>query len=166
MNNRVLKINVGFLLHASSGTSNDSTLDFPDVQVSDEITLNYIRGNLRMSRTKEGILVQSHLITAFDDVCFRCLDPIEHVMEMEIEELYAFNSHADTEFRVGDDGILDLGGLLRAEALIEQSHRQLCKPDCKGLCPECGANLNHETCTCQVDMIDPRLAILKTLLGK
>lgn len=166
MNNRVLKMNVGFLLHASSGTSNDSTLDFPDVQLSDEITLNYIRGNLRMSRTKEGILVQSHLETAFDDACFRCLDPIQHVLTLDIEELFAFNSATETEFRIEEDAILDLGALLRAEALIEQSHRELCKPDCKGLCPECGANWNYETCSCSDDTIDPRLAILKTLLEK
>ena len=166
MNSRVLKINVGFLLHASSGASNDSTLDFPDIQLSDEMTLNYIRGDLRMSRTKEGILVQSHLVTAFDDACSRCLDPIEHVIEMDIEELFAFNSNVETEFRIEEDGVLDLGALLRAEALIEQSHRELCKPDCKGLCPECGTNWNHETCTCADDAIEPRLAILKTLLEK
>ncbi len=167
MNKRVLKLNVGFLLNASSGTINNSILDFPDVQISDEISLNYIRGALRMSRNKEGILVQSQVETAFHDVCFRCLDPVEHVMNLELEELYAFNT-ADTvtEFRIDEDGILDFGALLRAEALIEKSHRALCKDDCKGLCPECGTNWNHAMCTCVDDNIDPRLAILKTLLEK
>lgn len=166
MKNRVLKLNVGFLLSASNGTINDSTLDFPDVQVSDEITLNYIRGNLRMSRTKEGILVQTQLETAFNDECSRCADPIQHTIQMELEELYAFNPATNTEFQIGEDGILNFGALLRAEALIEKSHRALCKPDCKGLCPECGTNWNHATCTCADDAIDPRLAILKTLLEK
>ncbi|MDX2075490.1 MAG: DUF177 domain-containing protein [bacterium] len=166
MNKRVLKINVGFLLNAPSSTINDSTLDFPDVQISDEITLNYIRGDLRMSRTKEGILVQSQVETAFNDECFRCLDPIEHTSHFELEELYAFNTPTETEFRIDEDGVLDFGALLRAETLIEKSHRALCKPDCKGLCPECGTNWNHATCTCADDAIDPRFAILKTLLEK
>ncbi|HRF97589.1 MAG TPA: DUF177 domain-containing protein [Aggregatilineales bacterium] len=166
MNKRVLKINVGFLLNAPSSTINDSTLDFPDVQISDEITLNYIRGDLRMSRTKEGILVQSQVETAFNDECFRCLDPIQHVSHFQLEELYAFNTPTETEFRIDEDGVLDFGALLRAETLIEKSHRALCKPDCKGLCPECGTNWNHATCTCADDAIDPRFAILKTLLEK
>lgn len=166
MNKRVLKINVGFLLNAGSGTSNDSTLNFPDVQLSDEVTLNYITGNLRLSRTKEGILVQADVETAFDDTCFRCLDPIQHTIELRLEELYAFNTSTETEFRIEEDGVLDLGALLLAETLIEKSHRALCKPDCKGLCVECGTNLNTDTCDCADNTIDPRFAILKTLLEK
>ena len=40
----------------------------------------------------------------------------------------------------------------------------LCSEDCKGFCPECGCNLNIETCNCEVDDIDPRLAVLKDFL--
>jgi len=42
--------------------------------------------------------------------------------------------------------------------------KPLCHADCKGLCPQCGANLNLESCTCENVQVDPRLAVLKNLL--
>jgi len=42
----------------------------------------------------------------------------------------------------------------------------LCRPDCAGLCPECGQNLNEGVCDCARDTIDPRLAVLRSMLGE
>ncbi|MFW5748784.1 MAG: YceD family protein [Chloroflexota bacterium] len=164
VNSRVLKLNVGFLLNAGPGHSRDSELDIPTVRVSDDLLLEYLRGKLRLSHTKEGILVQAHLDTAVHDECYRCLDPVLNEISLELEELYTTQPHRETEFQVSDDGILDLAPLLRAETLIEESHRVLCQDDCKGICPQCGVNRNRETCDCDVDDIDPRLAALKQLL--
>lgn len=164
ISSRILKLNVGFLLSGGPGHSNDSTIDFPTVRVSDDLTLNYVRGPLRLSRTKEGILVQAQLETAVPGECIRCLDAIEHVISLDVEELYTYQSPISTEFRIGDDCILDLAPLLRAEVIIEESHGALCQTDCKGLCPECGANLNAEACTCHLENLDPRFSILKELL--
>jgi len=164
VSNRVLKLNVGFLLSSGPAHSHDSALDLPVVRVSDDLMLKYIRGPLRLSRTKEGLLVQARLQAAVDSECFRCLDPIEQDITVDLEELYTFHFNATTEFRINDDGILDLAPLLRAEVLISLSQRALCRPDCAGLCPECGVNWNHETCTCNLDNIDPRLAKLQKLL--
>jgi len=161
---RVLKLNVGFLLTSGPAHSHDSEIDFPTVRVADDLTLKYVRGPLRLSRTREGILVQAQLLTAMDDECYRCLDSLEHVVTLDIEELYAYHSDVDTEFFIDEDGILDLAPLLRAEVLIEGAQRTLCKEDCRGLCPRCGANLNHSVCECDADDIDPRLAKLKELL--
>jgi uncharacterized protein len=164
--NRVLKLNVGFLLAAGPGHTHDTVFDVPPVRVADDVDLTYIRGPLRLSRTKEGILVQGTLHIGVEDECYRCLDPVARDAVIELEELYTFNSLIDSEFRLSDDGILDLAPLIRAEALIEDSRGVLCRPDCKGLCPTCGANLNHSACACAVDDIDPRLAKLKELLDK
>jgi len=65
---------------------------------------------------------------------------------------------------VSDDGWLDLTPLLREQAWVALPMKPLCRPDCKGLCPQCGANLNLESCTCESVKIDPRLALLKDLL--
>lgn len=165
MNNRVLKLNVGFLLTSGPGNSHDSEIDFPAVRVADDLHLSYLRGPLRLSRTKEGILVQATLETTVADECYRCLDPVNHQVVLDLEELYTYQTHSEeAEFSIGDDAILDLAPLLRAEILIELSHGVLCQDDCKGLCPVCGANLNRETCECDRDNIDPRLAVLKKLL--
>jgi uncharacterized protein len=117
-----------------------------------------------LSRTTEGILVQADLHIGIKAECYRCLEDVAHDVQVTVEELYTHHSEANLEFSIDDDAILDLGPLLRAEVLIAISHGVLCKPDCKGLCHECGTNLNHETCDCAQNRIDPRFARLKELL--
>ncbi len=164
LNNRVIKINVGFLLNGGPARSHDSELDIPAVCVSDDLKLSYLKGKLRLSRVKEGILVQAQFETALDDECCRCLSHIQHTTTLDLEELYSYHSKAETEFSINQDGILDLSPLLREEVLIATNDRALCKEDCQGLCPSCGINLNNSTCNCSMDNIDPRLEELKKLL--
>jgi uncharacterized protein len=167
LTNRVFKINVGFLLSAGSGNFQDSRLDIPTaVKISDDLIVNAITGSLRLTRAKEGILVQSQLNINVDNQCSRCVDTVVQDVELEIEELFAHPETHTSEFAVGGDAILDLAPLLRDEILIEMSHKILCRPECKGLCPECGTNWNHETCNCADNHIDPRMAALKNLLNK
>ncbi|HEX3038392.1 MAG TPA: DUF177 domain-containing protein [Oscillospiraceae bacterium] len=59
---------------------------------------------------------------------------------------------------------LDLDELLRADVLLELPAKYLCKPDCKGLCPVCGKNLNTGSCNCNKHQVDPRLEALKQLI--
>lgn len=61
---------------------------------------------------------------------------------------------------------IDLDEAARADLLLELPSKFLCSPDCKGLCPQCGANLNVESCTCNTNSIDPRLEILKNLIDQ
>lgn len=162
---RVFKINVGFLIAAPSGTIKDSTFDFPEVRISDDVALNFLRGNMRLSQTKEGILVQAQLTAGTNAECRRCLDPVAQESEVVIEELFATKAETPAAFHIGDDGILDLAPLLREELLInDEQERVLCREDCQGLCPQCGENRNRVQCTCDEDAIDPRLAALKDLL--
>lgn len=166
LSNRVLKINVGFLLSAGPGNNKDIDVNITDpVRIADDLVAQSIIGKLRLSRTKEGILVQSHVDVLVIRDCARCLDAFQHIMPVHIEELYA-SPHpiADTEFFVGQDAQLDLAPLLRSEVLIALSHREYCQPNCRGLCPICGINRNHERCTCDRAPIDPRMAKLKDLL--
>jgi uncharacterized metal-binding protein YceD (DUF177 family) len=167
LNKRVLKLNVGFLLSAGPGNQKivDMTINDP-VKIADDLIVKSISGNLRLSRNKEGILVQtSDLVLMVDRECSRCLTPFEQAIPVKIEELFASPRPIDgSEFFVGQDAQLDLAPLLRAETLIQLSHREFCRPDCKGLCVHCGANLNEESCTCADNQIDPRMAKLKALL--
>lgn len=165
LSNRVLKTNVGFLLSAGPGNSHDSRLDIPEpVRVAEDLFVNTISGTLRLTRTHEGILVQSHLSVGVESECSRCLDAVQRDIELNMEELYNYPTRANSEFFVGADAILDLAPLLRAEVLIEAEHRFLCREECKGLCPDCGINLNYETCDCADKRIDPRFSKLRELL--
>lgn len=165
VSSRVLKLNVGFLLSHGSGYNHDSTFDVPIVRISDDLTADYVRGPLRLSRTKEGILVQGKLQVGLESECYRCLDSVNNAYSIQIEELYSYPPSSSSEFSIGEDAILDLAPLLRDEVLILASRGSLCQPDCKGLCPECGANWNHENCECAQNNLDPRLAQIKQLLN-
>jgi uncharacterized protein len=166
ISNRVLKLNVGFLLSAGPGHNHETAFDVPAIRVAEDVDLAYVRGPLRLSRTKEGILVQGKLHIGVEGECYRCLDPMLRDVEVELEELYAYPTPKDSEFSLSDDGILDLAPLLRAEALIEDARGALCRPDCRGLCPVCGANLNEAPHTCDDKDVVPRLAGLKHLLDR
>jgi uncharacterized protein len=164
VSNRVLKINVGFLLAAGPGIFHDSVFDVPTVKVAEDLTVDYVRGPIRLSRTAAGILVQGNLEAGIADECFRCLEDVTRNVTIPVEELFAYPASTTSEFSIHEDAILDLAPLIRAEVMIASTNGILCREDCKGLCPECGTNLNHTTCNCTLDNIDPRLAGLKQFL--
>jgi uncharacterized protein len=62
--------------------------------------------------------------------------------------------------------VLNLAALLWEEFSLALPVKPLCRPDCKGLCPECGKNLNEGACGCSPDTGDPRLAALRQLKVK
>jgi uncharacterized protein len=164
--NRVLKLNVGFLLNQGPGHIHETEFDVPAVRVAEDVDLSYLRGGLRLSRTKEGVLVQGELHVGLETECSRCLEPLNVDVPIAIEELFAYPPSEAAEFSIGEDAILDLAPLLREETLIAETHGALCRPDCKGLCPTCGANLNLSQCDCADADVDPRLAKLKELLDR
>ena len=166
VNPRVLKLNVGHLLAAGPGHSQETGFDIPALRLDDELLVEYVRGPLRLTRTKEGILVQGRLEVGLKNECYRCLDPVLQPITVEIEELYSHPASFDVEFIIHEDAILDLAPLLRAEVLIDSARGVLCREDCKGLCRECGANLNYAACDCDLNDVDPRLAGLQALLNE
>lgn len=160
VNPRVLKINVGFLLAQSAGYQRDTTLDLPRVRLSDDVELDFLRGSLRLSRNTHGILVQGTLHTQILTECSRCVTPLYYPVELHLEELFSSPPSTDTVYAVDEAGNLDLTPLLREEAILAVPMGAYCRPDCAGLCPECGQNLNEAQCDCEIDAVDPRLAIL------
>ena len=73
--------------------------------------------------------------------------------------------HTERFSLLDKDGELDLDGLMTEVFLLEMDTKNLCSEDCRGLCPGCGVDLNHEPCRCKKE-IDPRLAKLAQLLEK
>ena len=62
--------------------------------------------------------------------------------------------------------MLDLSDVLRQYLLTDEPLKVLCREDCLGLCPECGADLNTEKCKCDAPDIDPRWGALAALIGE
>lgn len=90
-------------------------------------------------RIEDNILVKVKVVLCRRIVCSRCLDSTEQCVDYNFDFHYPLSSLEDT---------LDIDNDVREEILLNFPTKVLCKPDCKGLCPHCGVNLNLETCEC------------------
>jgi uncharacterized metal-binding protein YceD (DUF177 family) len=160
---RVLKFNIGYLLAQGPGHHRDMPLELPRLRLADDYELESLCGKLRLSRTSRGVLVQGNLETQVLSECVRCLEPTTVTVELVLEELFSYPPSSETPYSVDDTGILDLAPLIREEAILAVPMGVLCRPDCAGLCLECGQNLNEGTCDCEHEDIDSRFAILRQL---
>lgn len=161
-----LRFNFGFLLEANLGTSRTIELDYPSILLEDEVTLEPLTGSFQAIRNSKGIYVTGKLQSNIESECARCLTPSSLPILIELDDLFYHPPHTTPtgEFSVGEDGFIDLAPLVRQLSLLELPMQHFCRPDCKGLCPNCGQNLNEETCHCEVERIDPRLSSLRDLL--
>jgi uncharacterized protein len=163
-----LRLNVGFIIHETVGYFRDFEFDFPELNLQDELSLTHVTGVVRVTRTAQGLLVQVKMQGVTEGECSRCLTEIQQPLEVDFTELYAFSPDQQTEsgLMVPETGKIDLAPLIRDEFLLSIPLNSLCKPDCKGLCPVCGENLNETDCGHAEPSIDPRLSDLKKLLEK
>ena len=82
--------------------------------------------------------------------CSRCLEPVQVPVRAEIDALYAKQPDPeDPDLYCFEAHALELEDAVKDALLLELPLQFFCKPDCKGLCPVCGVNLNKQTCTCQ-----------------
>ena len=160
-----LRFNFGFLIEAPVGTKRVVDLAYPRLRL-EEVTLAPLEGTFTAGRTSRGIYVAGDLGTKIVTGCSRCLNQVAVPATLTLDDLFYFppSSAPPGEYGVTDGGFVDLGPLVRELSLLEIPMQVLCRPDCAGLCPECGVNWNEETCDCEQETIDPRLAKLKELL--
>jgi uncharacterized protein len=163
-----LRLNVGFVVAQSAGFSRDFPFDIPQISVPPDLRLNSLNGLVRATRTPQGILLQADFHTQIDLECVRCLTDFQQTLAFNFTELYAFSQRyvTDSGLLMPETGIIDLSPVIREYVLLEIPISPLCRPDCKGLCPICGNNLNESTCFHEEESGDPRLASLKSLLKK
>lgn len=102
----------------------------------------------------DGILVTGIVRASVTGECDRCLEPAAFEVAGEIEEYYLFEEPEDPESYedgfelIGPDRVIDLGDAISDAVVMDTPFVVLCQPDCKGLCPTCGANLNEGDCGC------------------
>ncbi len=163
---RVLRLNVGFLLKEGVGYSREFSFDEPLIQVSNDLIVHNLGGSVTLTRTPQGLYAQGRLTATVDNECARCLDPYDQLVSVRLAELYHYppESAPPDSLTISDDVQLDLTPVVREDFLLSIPMHALCRPDCKGLCPQCGANWNEGPCDCREDNIDPRLAPLARLL--
>jgi uncharacterized protein len=123
----------------------------------------------------DAFRVTGQATTRLELECSRCVEPFEVPVDAAFELRYvpASENGGAGEREIADDdlttafyrdGALDIIDLLREQFQLALPMKPLCTDECRGLCPECGANLNRTDCGCAPKWEDPRLAALEVLL--
>ncbi|MFZ6026685.1 MAG: YceD family protein [Chloroflexota bacterium] len=153
------------MINQAIGYSRDFPFDIPEIHLPPDFDLSNLTGVARFTRTPQGLLAQIKMQADVELECVRCLLPYVHSLAVDFSELYAFSKKtvSETGLLLPENGYISLEPLLREYMLLELPIKPLCRPDCKGLCPVCGGNLNEQVCQHDDQPIDERLAVLKSL---
>jgi uncharacterized protein len=128
-------------------------------------------------QTVKDIRVAGDCSVRVEVPCARCLDPVVENLKRKFdllyrpqgtdagkEELSITAADAEIGYYQGDGLLLE--DVLREQILLALPLKAICREDCKGLCPQCGKNLNQEPCSCGEPPEDPRWAALKDIRNK
>ncbi len=129
-----------------------------------------------VSKDKDRFRLVGTVATVLELGCSRCLEPFQLPVVSSFDVRYlpqSENTGEEREVEEDDlsdafyrDDVIDLGQLMEEQFYLALPMKPLCHEECKGLCANCGVNLNIETCDCQVRWEDPRLAALKALINR
>jgi uncharacterized protein len=161
-----LRLNVGFLLHKNVGYSRNFDFDLDTVRVGEDLEMRGLKGSLLLTRTSQGVFAHGSLQAQHMLECVRCLGSYHHHSHIDLDDLFSLANEAgdDPSLIIPESGLLDLNPVLREHFWLDIPIQPLCRPDCKGLCAQCGINLNEGSCDHPLDNIDPRLEPLSALL--
>ena len=163
---RPFRINVGFIIHEEVGAHYEFPFEFEEIRLADDLQLKDFNGLVEISRTPQGLLVRGKFSAKITLECGRCLREFNNILAWSLTELYAFDerSVSDSGLIIPEDAQIDLESLIREYALLEVPINPLHDPNCKGLCPVCGQDLNIADCGHRPEANDSPFAALKDLL--
>lgn len=124
--------------------------------------------DLRLESVIEGVLVSGTVVAPLTGECARCLEPLSDSVTVELRELFYYADRAteageDDDERVLVDDRADLEPVVRDALVIDLPLSPVCRPDCAGLCVDCGVRLDDVGPDHTHDRADPRWAALSAL---
>jgi uncharacterized protein len=133
-----------------------------------------VSGDVELLRTKAGVLVRAHLSLKEPEACSRCLKPLQETINIDFEEEFQTivdlqsgqpieDGNDEDAFLIDENHLLDLTEAVRQYREASAEMQPLCRPDCRGLCPGCGQDLNLGECGCSAGPVDDRWAALQGL---
>lgn len=171
-----LLVNVAQLLKEDVGSTRVHMLDVPWAAREDEAPRSHARGRLTLTRTDRGIWVSGAVEIGLEAVCGRCTVPFCTFLRVQLDEVYLpavdlvtggrmeYTEEERESFRIDPHHTLDLTEAVRQYGIAASPMAALCREDCLGLCPRCGADLNDGPCGCQ-PTVDARWGRLKELFA-
>ena len=122
--------------------------------------------DLRLESVLEGVLVSGQARGPLAGQCVRCLDDLDAQIEVDLQELFVYPERAeqddDDELREIEDERIDLEPALRDAVVLALPFQPVCRPDCPGLCPQCGQRLADDPQHGHEEQ-DPRWEALRVL---
>jgi uncharacterized protein len=156
-------------------TAKAEIFDFADsrIDVAADVEIS-----ISLESSSTGIIATGEAHVEWKSVCRRCLRPVGGLADAQIDEAFSkqvparhaapVGEHAsaelDTEPIVGDQ--IDFTLIVREAILLAVPDAPLCRTDCKGLCPQCGADRATVDCGCVTEVRDERWAALDALRGQ
>ncbi len=182
--NNDLVFNVAQLLKERVGSTRWLTIESPSLTLYDEdsgegeaLEASDLKGDVKVTRLNDGVLVQGEVEANVHLQCSRCLDDISLPVDARLEEQFQptvdvetghaitkiDNGEDDTTFQIDANHLMDLTEPVRQALLVALPMRPLCREDCKGLCAVCGANLNYVDCGHHQEEANSRWEALRAL---
>ena len=126
--------------------------------------------DLRLESVMDGVLVSGTVTAPLTGECGRCLDPVGDTLTVRVQELFVHPEAAtDTDDEDGvahlEGDLLDLFPAVRDAVVLALPLTPLCRPDCRGLCADCGERLDDLPDDHTHDTTDARWGALSGLLG-
>lgn len=152
--------------------------DDVSLKVNENFTIND-EEFLKEARLDKNVLITGEIYKIKDSLTFS--GKLEYVITVECARcLKEFDKKIETKFladlveeedmesdnlqMVITDGTIKMDQAIKQLIYLSMPMKSLCRDDCKGICPNCGVNLNEETCQCENSITDPRFDKLKDLL--
>ena len=155
----ILRLKVGHILNKPVGFISDVQIKGKEFHIASDLFTDSLFGNISLTRSPLGILVVGDVEATSSAECGRCLVSHLSTTSASISELYSEHDNEQSQFTIGDNCELDLGPLFRELLLVSEPIQALCCPECKGLCANCGTNLNQSECECYEENINKNLSI-------
>ena len=169
-----MQFSVGQLLKEPIGSTRTYTLE-ETVDPLEDGHEEPVRGQVRFMRMDKGIWVLGTLDTGAPGVCSRCLVSFRQSITVNLDELYYPRSDPQTDaplpdslleegFLIEEHSILDLEESVHQGIISSLPMKPLCRADCRGICPQCGASDNEEPCECRAVRSAPPVGSLAAFL--
>jgi DUF177 domain-containing protein len=124
--------------------------------------------DLQLNKVLKEVMVSGNVQFSIEATCSRCLKTVKLDLKPEVnlvliprEGVEDKDENINHETYIGDE--VDIGGYIREQIAMSLPFKVVCTENCKGLCSNCGLNLNTEQCDCESEQVDPRLSVLKDL---
>jgi uncharacterized protein len=173
-----MRYNVAGLLKSPTGDTRTVVVEGRlDLAEPDARIVAPVNGEAWLIREPTGVLAQVRLTARIATACARCLAPMEHELDVEFTESFypsvympggpqvQIDEDTDPATLIDELHVLDLTEVTRQAVILALPVSPVCRPDCRGLCPTCGADLNEGPCGCERPS-DPRWDALRGLLGE